>query len=64
MLRSPFTKIIKPRILYGRFQPNFHQKVATCAGNKSDTSADLENVRKGHHLQKSLKLGVYTADLK
>ena len=57
---SSFTKIIKPRILYSRLQPNFHQNVATGADNKSVTSADLESVGQDHHLQKPLNLGYYT----
>ena len=36
--------------------------MATGADNKSVTSADLESVGQGHHLQKSLNLGYYTAD--
>ena len=37
--------------------PNFYRN----DGNKNVISADLENVSEGHHLQKSLYLGNYTA---
>ena len=53
---------MKPRILHSRFSPNFHQIVATGGDNKNVTSADLESVGQDHHLQKSLNLGIYTAD--
>ena len=36
--------------------------MGTGADNKSVTSADLESVGQGHHLQKSLNLGYCTAD--
>ena len=53
---------MKPRILYSRFSPNFHQLVATGADNKNVTSADLESVGQDHHSQKSLNIGIYTAN--
>ena len=52
---------MKPLILYGLFYQNFHQNV-TGAHNKSVTSAVLESVRHGHHLQKSLNVGYYRTD--
>ena len=49
MSMSPFTKIIiLSRLLFDRFQPNFHKNYAIGDGNKSITSSDLENVGQGH----------------
>ena len=60
--RSSFKKIDVSQLLYERLLPNFHRNDGTLACNKSDLSADVENVDLGHPLQKSLYLVYYMID--